>query len=360
VRTLMSERHREYRWSPDRTGSPRASTCEMHTRSRPQPLGVCRGLSPRCAGIETEYGVGPEGERRTANPVAASSAAHQEYVSSTTRSAGTARKSHRARRTRWCHPLRRRDLPRSRHTSGNHGAGPKRRAVLRRIRRHPESDSTPECLHALDIVKGRQGRRRRRVLARSTMQAAAPPPPSRGQEVVVYKTTPTERANTLRTPRRNYLIRTARAVLRLVRTSMPGSSPDRVHRCRQGRLRERGYGGRLPQSASEPTIRGGVGSRPTLKRPIVNTRDEPTTAPSCTTRLHVIAGDATCVEVETVTGGREPNRDRPLDRSGRTSSTAVARRGTRTYVWRRPCPRSCRVPRPDVSHDDRGWPRRAT
>ena len=53
-----------------------------------------------------------------------------------------------------------------------------------------------------------------------------------------------------------------------------------------------------------------VGLETTLKRPIINTRDEPHADPDKYRRLHVIVGDANMCEVATFPEGRD-DRDRP-------------------------------------------------
>ncbi|MBW8173244.1 proteasome accessory factor PafA2 [Ornithinimicrobium sp. Arc0846-15] len=53
-------------------------------------------------------------------------------------------------------------------------------------------------------------------------------------------------------------------------------------------------------SARADYIEAEVGLETTLKRPIVNTRDEPHASPSVHRRLHLITGDATCADVGTL------------------------------------------------------------
>ncbi len=77
-----------------------------------------------------------------------------------------------------------------------------------------------------------------------------------------------------------------------------------------------------------------VGLETTLKRPIINTRDEPHADPEKYRRLHVIIGDANMCEVAHVPEGRD-HRDRAEDDRGRVPARPLARR-TRCA----PCTRS--------------------
>jgi Pup amidohydrolase len=75
--------------------------------------------------------------------------------------------------------------------------------------------------------------------------------------------------------------------------------PPDLHRRRQGRLRERTPGHALSDHPTGRLLRGDVGLETTLKRPIINTRDEPHGDPGKYRRLHVIIGDANLSEVQT-------------------------------------------------------------
>ena len=78
-----------------------------------------------------------------------------------------------------------------------------------------------------------------------------------------------------------------------------------------------------------------VGLETTLKRPIINTRDEPHADPEKYRRLHVIVGDANMCEVAHVPQGRHDG-DRAQDDRGRLPA--------RTSRSRTPWPRSTRSP----------------
>ena len=76
--------------------------------------------------------------------------------------------------------------------------------------------------------------------------------------------------------------------------------PPGVHRRRQGRRRERRRRRSTTRSAQRADFfEEEVGLETTLKRPIVNTRDEPHADPQKYRRLHVIVGDANLCEVAT-------------------------------------------------------------
>ena len=162
---------------------------------------------------------------------------------------------------------------------------------------HPEL-STPECADPLSIVRYDRGAE---MIAAASMKAAdAMLPP--GQEIVVYKNNSDGKGNSYGC-HENYLMdrltpfsrivghATAHFVSRQIFTGagkvgseLPGSHPDDVR-----------Y--QLTQRAD--FFEEEVGLETTLKRPIVNTRDEPHADPQKYRRLHVIIGDANLAEVAT-------------------------------------------------------------
>ena len=76
-------------------------------------------------------------------------------------------------------------------------------------------------------------------------------------------------------------------------------SPAGRLRRRPGRHRPGRPRPRLPDQPAGRLLRGRGGLETTLKRPIINTRDEPHADPEKYRRLHVIIGDANLAEVST-------------------------------------------------------------
>jgi proteasome accessory factor A len=162
---------------------------------------------------------------------------------------------------------------------------------------HPEY-STPECADALECV--RFDKAGERVLARSMEAAAKVLPP--GQDIVVYKNNSDGKGNSYGT-HENYLMDRAAPFGRIVQQVMPHFVTRQIYT---------GAG----KVGSEASSTGGldvtfqlsqradffeeeVGLETTLKRPIVNTRDEPHADAQKYRRLHVIVGDANLAEVST-------------------------------------------------------------
>jgi len=162
---------------------------------------------------------------------------------------------------------------------------------------HPEI-STPECADALEVV--RYDKAAERILQRSMLAAARTLPP--GGEVVVYKNNSDGKGNSYGC-HENYLMDRAVPFARIVAQitphfvtrqlftgagkvgcELPGVSADEVPF-------------QLTQRAD--FFEEEVGLETTLKRPIVNTRDEPHCDAQKYRRLHVITGDANLAEVAT-------------------------------------------------------------
>jgi len=162
---------------------------------------------------------------------------------------------------------------------------------------HPEY-STPECGDALELV--RYDKAGERILARSIEAAAETLPP--GQEVVVYKNNSDRKGNSYGC-HENYLMDravpfstiaqliTPHFVTRLIYTGAgkvgseaPGSGSGDV---------------RFQLSQRAEFFEEEIGLETTLKRPLVNTRDEPHADAQKYRRLHVIVGDANLAEIST-------------------------------------------------------------
>ena len=159
---------------------------------------------------------------------------------------------------------------------------------------HPEY-STPECADPLRGRAVRQGGGAdpRPLDGRGPPAAAGGPGDRRLQEQQRRQGQLVRLPREL--PRRPHrAVRDARAQPHPVVRHAPG-----VHRRGQGRLRERRRRVDFQISQRADFFEEEVGLETTLKRPIVNTRDEPHADPQKYRRLHVIVGDANLCEVAT-------------------------------------------------------------
>jgi proteasome accessory factor A len=243
-------------------------------------------------GLETEYGIVIRGAADP-NPIAASSALINAYVAELTRKVG------------WDFE----DETPGKDARGfaREGAMPPEvethlvNAVLTNGARyyvdhaHPEY-STPECANALDAVL--YDKAGERILARSVAAAARILPP--GQSIVVLKNNSDGKANSYGT-HENYLMDRSVPFARIVQCVMPHFVSRQIY-TGAGKVgtEAASTGGidvvfQLTQRAD--FFEEEVGLETTLKRPIVNTRDEPHCDAQKYRRLHVIVGDANLSEV---------------------------------------------------------------
>jgi proteasome accessory factor A len=163
---------------------------------------------------------------------------------------------------------------------------------------HPEI-STPECLTALEVVRFD---RAAEEIARAAMNALAEALPP-GAEVVLYKNNSDGKGNSYGC-HENYLMAREVPFGRIVSQITPHFVTRQVF-CGAGKV-----GCELPGldsgsvayqiSQRADFFEEEVGLETTLKRPIVNTRDEPHCDPQRYRRLHVIVGDANMSEVATL------------------------------------------------------------
>src|SRR6516225_9046142 len=160
---------------------------------------------------------------------------------------------------------------------------------------HPEY-STPECADAIDAV--RYDKAGERILARSVEAAARILPP--GQSIVVLKNNSDGKGNSYGT-HENYLMDRSVPFARIVQYVMPHFVSRQIY-TGAGKVgtEASSTGGidvtfQLTQRAD--FFEEEVGLETTLKRPIVNTRDEPHCDAQKYRRLHVIVGDANMCEV---------------------------------------------------------------
>ncbi len=163
---------------------------------------------------------------------------------------------------------------------------------------HPEY-STPECIDPLEVVlhdKAGEEVLRRSMLAAATRIPGTPAP-------VVYKNNSDGKGNSYGC-HENYMMDRAVPFARVV----AGVVPHFVTRQLYGGAGKVGVetaaldGAQVPFQISQRSefFEEVVGLETTLKRPIVNTRDEPHADPRRFRRLHVIVGDANLSEVATL------------------------------------------------------------
>jgi proteasome accessory factor A len=162
---------------------------------------------------------------------------------------------------------------------------------------HPEF-STPECADPLEAV--RYDKAGEEVLRRSMTAAARLLPP--GQSVVVYKNNSDGKGNSYGT-HENYLMDRAVPFARIAHLVTPHFVTRQVF-TGAGKVGSEspGNSGRdvwFQLSQRSEFFEEEIGLETTLKRPIVNTRDEPHADPQRYRRLHVIVGDANLAEVAT-------------------------------------------------------------
>jgi Pup amidohydrolase len=248
---------------------------------------------PKVCGIETEYGIVVRGA--DSNPVAASSLLINAYVNTFQRRIGWDFEDE--------HP-------------GNDARGFSLdvayppdvethlvNAVLTNGARyyvdhaHPEI-STPECVDAAEVVRfdraGEEIVRRSMTAARAVLGGDA--------EVIVYKNNSDGKGNSYGC-HENYLLARETPFGRIASQITPHFVTRQVF-CGAGKVgcELAGVSGDdVPYQLSQRAdfFEEEVGLETTLKRPIVNTRDEPHCDPQLYRRLHVIVGDANMSEVAT-------------------------------------------------------------
>ena len=256
----------------------------------------------KICGIETEYGIVHRGIDEP-NPITASSVLINSYLSELNRSGGSALG---VPQVGW-------DFEFESPSSDARGATPVgamppevethlTNAVLTNGARyyvdhaHPEL-STPECADALSVVTF--DRSAEVILERSMLAADAVLPD--GQTIVVYKNNSDGKGNSYGC-HENYLVDRALPFGRIVAEVTPHFITRQIF-CGAGKVgSEIGFSAdEVPFQISQRAdfFEEEVGLETTLKRPIINTRDEPHADPQKYRRLHVIIGDANMSEVAT-------------------------------------------------------------
>src|SRR5947209_6310694 len=162
---------------------------------------------------------------------------------------------------------------------------------------HPEF-STPECADARGCVL--YDKAGERILARSMQAALQVLPP--GQDIVIHKNNSDGKGNSYGT-HENYLMDRAVPFGRIVQHIMPHFVTRQLY-TGAGKVGSEasstsGVDVTFQLSQRADFFEEEVGLETTLKRPIVNTRDEPHADAQKYRRLHVIVGDANLAEIST-------------------------------------------------------------
>ncbi len=247
----------------------------------------------KVCGIETEYGILLRGGE--SNPITASSLLINSYVSRLQRKVG------------WDFE----DESPGRDARGFSREGPSApevethlvNAVLTNGARyyvdhaHPEY-SSPECADALELTKFDKAGER--ILARS-IEAAAEVLPA-GQSIAIYKNNSDRKGNSYGT-HENYLMDRSVPFTKIVHYVLPHFVSRQIY-TGAGKVGSEAAGVssevvKYQISQRADFFEEEVGLETTLKRPLVNTRDEPHADAQRYRRLHVIVGDANMAEIST-------------------------------------------------------------
>jgi Pup amidohydrolase len=249
---------------------------------------------PKVMGIETEYGISGPGSSDF-NPVLASSLLINTFAGSLRRIRWDYEQESPLRDARGFEPVQEREpteedlglanviLPNGARYYVDHA--------------HPEY-STPECAAPRDLVV--HDKAGERILERSLRLAAELLPP--GERIGIYKNNSDGKGNSYGC-HENYLVDRKTPFSRIVRDLTPYFVTRQIFTGagKVGVEGGRAEGVEVPYQLSQRTdfFEAEVGLETTLKRPIINTRDEPHADPEKYRRLHVIIGDANMCEVAT-------------------------------------------------------------
>jgi Pup amidohydrolase len=249
---------------------------------------------PKVMGIETEYGISGPGNIDF-NPVLASSLLINTFAGALRRIRWDYEQESPLRDARGFEPVQEREpteedlglanviLPNGARYYVDHA--------------HPEY-STPECAGPRDLVI--HDKAGERILEASLNHAAELLPP--GERISVYKNNTDGKGNSYGC-HENYLVDRKAPFSRIVRDLTPFFITRQIFTGagKVGVEGSRAEGIDVPYQLSQRTdfFEAEVGLETTLKRPIINTRDEPHADPEKYRRLHVIIGDANMCEVAT-------------------------------------------------------------
>ncbi len=249
---------------------------------------------PKVVGTETEYGIAAVGSPEF-NPVISSSLLISTYAGSLRRIRWDYEQESPLRDARGYEPVQVREA--SEEDLGLANVILPNGARYYVDHAHPEY-STPECAspRAL-VIHDKAGER---VMERSLLELERAMPG--GPRIAVYKNNSDGKGNSYGT-HENYLVDRAVPFASLVRDLTPFFVSRQIF-CGAGKLgAEAAWDDRNRHryqiSQRADFFEAEVGLETTLKRPIINTRDEPHADPEKYRRLHVIVGDANLCEVAT-------------------------------------------------------------
>jgi proteasome accessory factor PafA2 len=250
---------------------------------------------PKVMGIETEYGISAPGTAEF-NPVLSSSFLINAYAGSLRRIRWDYEQESPLRDARGYEPVQERQpveedlgmanviLPNGARYYVDHA--------------HPEY-STPECATPRDLVIHDKAGERILEASVEAMQRMMPD----GGRIAIYKNNSDGKGNSYGT-HENYLVDRRVPFSRIVRDLTPFFVTRQIFTgagklgLEGSRTQARGVVYQLSQRAD--FFEAEVGLETTLKRPIINTRDEPHADPEKYRRLHCIVGDANLCEVATL------------------------------------------------------------
>ena len=249
---------------------------------------------PKVIGTETEYGISAVGSPEF-NPVISSSLLISTYAGSLRRIRWDYEQESPLRDARGYEPVQVRET--SEEDLGLANVILPNGARYYVDHAHPEY-STPECASARELVI--HDKAGERILERSMQELERAMPG--GQRIAVYKNNSDGKGNSYGT-HENYLVDRATPFASIVRDLTPFFVSRQVF-TGAGKLGAEAPWDERNRHLFQITQRADffeaeVGLETTLKRPIINTRDEPHADPDKYRRLHVIVGDANLCEVAT-------------------------------------------------------------
>ncbi|MGZ8604821.1 MAG: depupylase/deamidase Dop [Actinomycetota bacterium] len=249
---------------------------------------------PKVIGTETEYGIAAVGAPEF-NPVIASSLLISTYAGSLRRIRWDYEQESPLRDARGYEPVQVREAPEEDLGLANVILPNGARYYVDHA--HPEY-STPECASPRELVI--HDKAGERIMERSLLELERAMPG--GQRLSVYKNNSDGKGNSYGT-HENYLVDRAVPFANLARDLTPFFVSRQVF-TGAGKLGAEAPWDERNRHRFQLTQRADffeaeVGLETTLKRPIINTRDEPHADPDKYRRLHVIVGDANLCEVAT-------------------------------------------------------------